>query len=132
MPSLNSKIFIFLSGIDIEAIGAHYKKEFTEALEDNLNTPAALAVMWTLANDKETLWPTKTTLLDFDKVLGLGMETWIRDAIPEEVLTLAHDQRQMQKLPKDWTKADSIRVTKLQNSATKSSTRAKILRVRKM
>ncbi|MCC7469911.1 MAG: cysteine--tRNA ligase [Bacteroidetes bacterium] len=101
---------IYLSlGSDIGAISAHYKKEFTEALEDNLNTPAALAVMWTLANDKEMLLADKkATLLDFDKVLGLGMETWIRDAIPEEVLTLARD-RANAKASKDWTKADSIR-----------------------
>lgn len=96
-------------GTDIGAVSAHYKKEFTEALEDNLNTPEALAVLWTLVHDKETLLADKkATLLDFDKVLGLGMDTWTRDEIPSEVLTLAQE-RNKARLSKDWAKSDELR-----------------------
>lgn len=101
---------IFLDlGPDIGAVSAHYKKEFTEALEDNLNTPKALATMWELANDKETLLADKhATLLEFDKVLGLGMENWTKDEIPSEVLTLARE-RNNARLSKNWDKSDELR-----------------------
>lgn len=96
-------------GTDVGAVSAHYKKEFTEALEDNLNTPEALAILWTLAHDKETLLADKhATLLDFDKVLGLGMSYWTRDEIPAEVLELARE-RNAARLSKDWAKSDELR-----------------------
>ncbi len=96
-------------GTDVGAVSAFYKQKFTEALEDNLNTPEALSVLWTLARDEDTLLADKkATLLDFDKVLGLGMETWQKDQIPEEVLALARE-RVNAKAAKDWTEADSIR-----------------------
>jgi cysteinyl-tRNA synthetase len=101
---------IFLDlGPDIGAVSAHYKKAFTESLEDNLNTPKALAVLWELVNDKETLLADKhATLLEFDKVLGLGMDTWTRDEIPSEVLNLAQE-RNRARLSKDWAKSDELR-----------------------
>ncbi len=96
-------------GTDIGAVSAFYKQKFTEALEDNLNTPEALAVLWTLAHDKDTLLADKkATLLDFDKVLGLGMESWIKDQIPDEVLALARE-RNTARLAKDFAKSDTLR-----------------------
>jgi cysteinyl-tRNA synthetase len=96
-------------GTDIGSVSAHYKKVFTESLEDNLNTPKALATMWELVNDKETLLADKhATLLEFDKVLGLGMDTWTRDEIPSEVLNLAQE-RNKARLSKDWAKSDVLR-----------------------
>ncbi len=52
-----------------------YKAKFTEKIENDLNTPQALAVLWTLVKDKEVSVENKlATLLDFDKVLGLGLK----------------------------------------------------------
>jgi len=51
-----------------------YKAKFVEKLENDLNTPQALAVVWTLVKDKEVANNNKlATLRDFDKVLGLGL-----------------------------------------------------------
>ncbi|MEK7147792.1 MAG: cysteine--tRNA ligase [Patescibacteria group bacterium] len=51
-----------------------YKAQFREKLENDLNTPQALAVVWTLIKDKDVLPNNKlATLKDFDKVLGLGL-----------------------------------------------------------
>jgi cysteinyl-tRNA synthetase len=56
-------------------VDAEYKKQFTEKLENDLNTPQALAVLWTLVKDKDVSPENKlATLLDFDKVLGLGLK----------------------------------------------------------
>ncbi|MDO8590171.1 MAG: cysteine--tRNA ligase [bacterium] len=52
-----------------------YKQKFTEKLENDLNTPQALAVVWGLIKDKDISPEDKlATILDFDKVLGLGLE----------------------------------------------------------
>ncbi|MBX4181561.1 cysteine--tRNA ligase [Candidatus Parcubacteria bacterium] len=52
-----------------------YKTQFQGKLENDLNTAQALAVVWTLVKDKEVSPENKlATLLDFDKVLGLGLK----------------------------------------------------------
>jgi len=51
-----------------------YKAEFKERLENDFNTPQALAVLWTMLKDKEVLPENKkATILDFDRVLGLNL-----------------------------------------------------------
>jgi cysteinyl-tRNA synthetase len=96
-------------GTDTGTVSAFYKQQFTEGLEDNLNTPKALAVVWELVNDKEALLADKhATLLEFDKVLGLGMDTWMKDEIPTDVLELAQE-RNKARLSKEWAKSDELR-----------------------
>ena len=57
------------------AIDQAYKAEFVERLENDFNTPQALAVVWTLAKDKDVRPEDKrATLADFDKVLGLNLK----------------------------------------------------------
>lgn len=51
-----------------------YKNEFISKLSNDLNTPQALAVLWTLIKDKTVSDDDKhVTLKDFDKILGLGL-----------------------------------------------------------
>ncbi len=96
-------------GNDVGALNHAYTKRFEEALDEDLNTAEALSVMWQLAQDKEMLDADKrTTLIDMDRVLGLGMESWIRDEIPEEVTKLVQD-RATAKAAKDWARADNLR-----------------------
>lgn len=57
-----------------QTVNQEYKKQFIEKLENDLNTPQALAVVWTLVKDKEVPNPDKlATLKDFDRVLGMGL-----------------------------------------------------------
>lgn len=98
-----------LLGSDMGVINHDFKKRFTEELDKNLNTAGALAVLWQLVHDEDMLLADKkATLIDFDKVLGLGMSMWTHDEIPEEVLQLAKERAQA-KNAKDWPKADEIR-----------------------
>lgn len=101
---------IFLDlGDDLGTINHAYKQRFVSSIEDNLNTPEALAVLWQLARDEEILLSDKkATLLDFDKILGLGMDKWIKDEIPEEVIKLVKERAEA-KATKNWEKADEIR-----------------------
>lgn len=100
---------IYMSLPDTGAVNHAFTKRFTESLEDNLNTPKALAVLWEVANDKEMLdADKKATLLDMDRVLGLGMQSWVKDEIPTDVLELAR-ARNTARLAKDWAKSDELR-----------------------
>ncbi|MFZ2484947.1 MAG: cysteine--tRNA ligase [Minisyncoccia bacterium] len=51
-----------------------YKKQFVEKIENDLNTPQALAVLWTLAKDKDVSpEDKKATAQNFCSVFGLGL-----------------------------------------------------------
>ena len=55
-------------------VSPEYKEKFQKAIENDLNTPQALAVVWTMLKDKNLPPPVRLgTLKDFDKVLGLGL-----------------------------------------------------------
>lgn len=57
-------------------VDENYKEKFKVKLENDLNTPQALAVVWGLVKDKNISPENKlATLIDFDKVLGLGLES---------------------------------------------------------
>jgi cysteinyl-tRNA synthetase len=56
------------------AIDLAYKAKFMEKIENDLNTPQALAVLWTLAKDKEVKpEDKKASARDFCRILGLGL-----------------------------------------------------------
>ncbi len=51
-----------------------YKKKFIEKIENDLNTPQALALLWTLMKDKDVSPEDKrATAQDFCRVYGLGL-----------------------------------------------------------
>jgi len=88
-----------------------YKKQFQNALENNLDTPRALAIIWEMIKSKELNYDDKkTALLKFDKVLGLGLDkiTTKEIKISEEVKELIK-QREEARKNKDWKKADELR-----------------------
>jgi len=82
--------------------------QFLNSLEDDLNTPQALAIVWEVA--KGQLAPTTklATLIDFDRVLGLGLSNIEAIAIPVEVEVLA-EQRLAAREEKDFAAADRLR-----------------------
>jgi len=86
-----------------------YRNKFKEYLEDDLDTPRALTVLWDLIKD-ENVSPAdkKATILDFDKVLGLGFENLKKEIIPEEIIKFAEEREQARK-NKDFKKSDELR-----------------------
>ena len=86
-----------------------YLDEFKSALENDLNTPEALGVVWNLIKD-ESIFPAnkRATLLEFDKVLGLDLEHNEFLNVPPEVVELG-EQRQKAKENKNFAEADKIR-----------------------
>ena len=50
---------------------AEYKRQFDEAINDDLNIPLALGVVWTMINDPKRK-AVSDLALEFDKVVGLS------------------------------------------------------------
>lgn len=86
-----------------------YKARFMEYLDNNLDSPQALALVWELLKDTSlSNADKKATLLDFDKVLGLGLDKIKEDIIPDEVKKLSEEREQARK-EKNWVKSDELR-----------------------
>jgi cysteinyl-tRNA synthetase len=85
-------------------------ERFQREVNDDLNFPRALAVTWEVARGSLPKPVAKATLLDFDRVLGLGLQRWAPSAIevPVEVRALA-EARQAARLAKDFAEADRLR-----------------------
>ena len=89
----------------------NYETQFQRALENNLDTPKALAIIWEMIKSKELKDDDKkTALLKFDKALGLGLDkiTTKEIKISNEVEKLIK-QREEARKNKDWKKADELR-----------------------
>lgn len=96
-------------GNDIGQVHEEYKQKFTEYLNDDLNTPRALSLLWDLMKD-ENISPAdkKATILDFDQVLGLDFKNLKIEKIPEKILQLMK-KREEARDNKDFKKSDELR-----------------------
>ena len=86
-------------------------EEFTNDINDDLNTPKTLAVLWDVLKDESLTDKDKhSLLLTFDKVLGLNLKGLKKEntKIPAEVKRIA-EQRLQARHNKDWKKADELR-----------------------
>lgn len=90
-------------------INKEYQNKFKEFIEDDLDTPRALTLLWDVLKDENiSNADKKATILDFDKVLGLGFEYLKEEKIPKEILELA-DEREEARKNKDFKKSDGLR-----------------------
>jgi cysteinyl-tRNA synthetase len=83
-------------------------ESFRSAIGNDLNISSGLDAMWGLVKSgRGDIGP---TLLEMDKVLGLGLDQYIgkKIEIPLEIKLLA-DQRLEVRKNKDWAKSDEIR-----------------------
>ncbi len=89
---------------------ARYRARFTEAIADDLATPKALAVAHEVAatSDLDDI-QRRALLLDFDRVLGLGLGVPAAiQALPEGAMRLL-DRRAAARASRDFTASDSLR-----------------------
>lgn len=84
-----------------------YLNKFIKAINDDLNMPKAMTVVWSLAkSNKVKLADKQATLLEFDKVLGLNLGNFKQ--LPSDIKKLADNRRKAQ-IDKDYNKADKLR-----------------------
>lgn len=93
---------------------AEYEQEFLEAINNDLNMPKALAVVWKLIEDKSlNEQMVLVSLLRMDKVLGLGFEKNLNlieeiEAVPTEINELLAKREIFRKESK-FADADMVR-----------------------
>jgi len=99
------------SGVTAGIERTEYLDQFKEALEDDLNIPRALSVMWAVIRDQDLAAAEKwTLLLKLDTVLGFDFETMesVRLEIDEHIQRLVFDREEARK-SRDFARADKIR-----------------------
>ncbi|MCL2800642.1 MAG: cysteine--tRNA ligase [Treponema sp.] len=94
---------------------AKYIERFNNAIEDDLNTPRALAELWGLLKECPATEETLAAVFDMDKVLGLGLEEAVKNSNTIEDIEFAEEiealikKRAEAKKAKDFAAADNIR-----------------------
>lgn len=97
-------------------INESYKIKFLEYINDDLDTPKALALMWELVKDDSvSSSDKKSTLLYFDTVLGLNLAhaklpNMFLDiqALPQDIQVLITKREEARK-EKNWNESDLLR-----------------------
>ena len=89
-----------------------YKSEFRAAIDDDLNIPLALGLLWTMTKEA----PSKDIYelaIDFDKVLGLDLNKAApaekeKIEVPDDIKAIA-DERFEARKAKNWAESDRLR-----------------------
>lgn len=116
LERLREKVSLLRSHLQGEALQTaserdKYEKKFLAAINDDLNMPAALAVVWEMIDDAKLGGCDKLKLIEkFDEVLGLRLPevSAKKEKIPEEILELAKEREKNRK-EKNWQKSDQLR-----------------------
>lgn len=98
------------NNIDDEEIEA-YRTKFLEAINDDLNMPVAISVIWDIVKKQKKSKQLAELLLEFDKVLGIKIDESIeqkQEEIPQEILELV-EQRKIARQEKNWALSDELR-----------------------
>ncbi len=91
--------------------GKKYEEAFLAAINDDLNTPGGIQVVWKLVDDVSLDSKKKIELLEkFDEVLGLGIKDIKEEKIevPPEVKQLVESRERLRKA-KLWAESDVVR-----------------------
>ena len=90
---------------------AEFEHQFLEAINDDLDTPKALAIVWDMVRSDYPSEAKLESLFEFDKILGLSLkETWqeLQRPLPDHIQKLIH-KREQERQNNNWEKADELR-----------------------
>ena len=94
-----------------ETVLTDYKQKFLEAINDDLNMPVAMSVIWEIIKNPTKSKQLADLLLDFDKVLGIKIDEPLKqkqEELPEEILELI-EKRKKARQEKNWALSDELR-----------------------
>ena len=106
-----------LNGTDIinNNIIEEYKKKFLETINDDLNIPLAMSIIWEIIKSEKKSKQYAELLLDFDRVLGLDLknskkylESKEKIQIPEDIKELIEERKKARE-EKNWQLSDLLR-----------------------
>ncbi len=90
-------------------VNMEYINKFNSVINDDINTPQALAIVWAIMKDDNIKdEDKKATIYSIDNVLGLNLEMYEIPEIPTHIIELA-DKRWQAKKNKEWDIADNLR-----------------------
>ena len=86
------------------------ENRFHEAINDDLNMPVAMSVVWDIIKNPNKSKDFQKLLLKFDEVLGLNLKNYqkVESEIPEEDQKLVEERNEARK-NKNWAESDRIR-----------------------
>lgn len=85
-----------------------FLKEFKNKINNDLNTPQVMALLWEVVESSLPSEKKKSTLQEFDKVLGLGFDYSFSVEVPEEIMLLVKERESLRRR-KQWEKSDYLR-----------------------
>ena len=98
-----------------DSIIQQYENTFLDAVNDDLNLPEAMGIVWKAAKETKKSKQIANLLLKFDQILGLDLqnaEKYLKqihsEIIPVEILELLNQRTEARK-NKDWQKSDELR-----------------------
>ena len=85
-----------------------YEENFNKAINDDLNMPMAMSVVWEVARIQDKSKQVAELLKKFDKVLGIEIDKAKEEEIPEEILKLLELRKEARE-KKNWEESDRLR-----------------------
>ncbi len=86
----------------------NFEDRFLYAINDDLNMPGALSVVWDIIKYEKKSKKLAELLLKFDKVLGLNIDKEEKIDLPEDIIKII-EERKAARDNKDWNKSDELR-----------------------
>ena len=86
-----------------------FQQQFRDALEDDLQTPQAVAVMWDMLKSDIINEEKYFLLMDFDKVFGLNLSNITEEKIDANIITLAEKRLEARK-QRNFDASDRLRI----------------------
>ena len=99
------KILISLSSTKAK----NFQNQFIQALENDLQTPQAVAIMWDMIKSDITNDEKYFLLMDFDKVFGLNLGKIIEEKVPVNIIKLAEKRLEARKT-RNFDMSDKLRI----------------------
>ena len=88
-----------------------YKSKFLEAINDDLNIPVAMSVVWEIVKSNAKSPKLAELLLDLDKVLGVKLDEPVEEKgqdLPQEIIELVEERKKAREA-KNFAESDRIR-----------------------
>ncbi|MCR5185562.1 MAG: cysteine--tRNA ligase [Clostridia bacterium] len=94
----------------LEDVIKDYENRFLEAINDDLNMPVAMSVVWDVVKNPIKSKRLADLLVKFDEVLGFDLQNYEKqeEELPEEIKQLI-SERNNARLEKNWAESDRIR-----------------------
>ncbi len=88
-------------------ISRKYLKQFNSAINDDLDVPKALSILWKLVRDKKAMGKIHT-IKEMDKIFGLDLQKKEKINISASIQKLLQERENARK-NKNWQKSDELR-----------------------